>query len=172
MKNRSLHILISMLFITLVLISCEQTTSQKKASPDPCKEVTCLNGGICDAGLCNCPDGFSGTDCSIEDKCITQNPTCKSYEKCEDGICILDKMTEEYLHGKWKVGSESFEFKPEGSFTEGLRGGYYKAQPDLNKIDFMATKDGKPYNTWTIDGQFTSDKFSVNKGMFSLKRVE
>lgn len=36
--------------------SCEQ---------DSCKVLTCVNGGRCDNGLCECPDGFSGAECEI-----------------------------------------------------------------------------------------------------------
>lgn len=30
---------------------------------DPCANVTCLNGGTCANGSCNCPTGFTGSDC-------------------------------------------------------------------------------------------------------------
>src|SRR5438128_7153513 len=33
-------------------------------SSDPCKDVTCLNGGVCDNGSCNCAVGYEGSDCS------------------------------------------------------------------------------------------------------------
>jgi len=32
---------------------------------DPCKDVTCLNGGVCNSGTCTCATGYEGTDCSI-----------------------------------------------------------------------------------------------------------
>jgi hypothetical protein len=35
-------------------------TSCKK---DPCKDVTCENGGTCDDGKCNCPAGYEGEKC-------------------------------------------------------------------------------------------------------------
>ena len=28
-----------------------------------CKDIECLNGGVCQDGTCFCPDGFGGTDC-------------------------------------------------------------------------------------------------------------
>jgi len=31
---------------------------------DPCKDVTCLNGGTCVSGTCDCATGYEGTDCS------------------------------------------------------------------------------------------------------------
>lgn len=33
--------------------------------PDVCKEVSCLNGGTCEEGVCVCPPAFSGPDCSF-----------------------------------------------------------------------------------------------------------
>jgi hypothetical protein len=30
---------------------------------DPCKDVTCLNGGECVEGICACAAGYEGTDC-------------------------------------------------------------------------------------------------------------
>ena len=34
----------------------------------PCENVTCRNGGICANGVCNCPVGFTGSDCSLQQK--------------------------------------------------------------------------------------------------------
>jgi hypothetical protein len=36
------------------------------ACSDPCKDVTCLNGGVCDEGDCICATGYEGTDCGTE----------------------------------------------------------------------------------------------------------
>ena len=30
---------------------------------DECKDVTCSNGGTCTEGICECPSGYSGTNC-------------------------------------------------------------------------------------------------------------
>lgn len=62
---------------------------------DECKDVTCLNNGTCneDNGECDCLTGFSGTQCEIEDKCVTGNVQCVNGDcdpdtgtcNCEDG---------------------------------------------------------------------------------------
>lgn len=28
-----------------------------------CKDLTCLNNGVCVEGICDCPEGFAGSDC-------------------------------------------------------------------------------------------------------------
>ena len=38
----------------------------QSCTPDPCKDVTCLNGGTCATGTCTCPTGYEGTDCGTE----------------------------------------------------------------------------------------------------------
>jgi hypothetical protein len=50
---------ILMLSSILALASC---------TTDPCVDVTCLNGGICDDGTCMCVDWYEGTDCSTEER--------------------------------------------------------------------------------------------------------
>jgi hypothetical protein len=60
-------------------------------SCNPCKDVSCLNAGVCEDGLCNCAAGFSGDSCQIEDKCITNNVECLNEGVCEDGTCDCAK---------------------------------------------------------------------------------
>lgn len=31
---------------------------------DPCEDVVCQNDGVCVEGDCDCPDGFTGTECA------------------------------------------------------------------------------------------------------------
>ena len=45
-----------------MVIGCKQ---------EPCKNVICLNGGICIEGNCDCEDGWGGLDCS--DQLIPDN---------------------------------------------------------------------------------------------------
>jgi hypothetical protein len=44
--------------ILAIVFSC------KKNNPDPCVGITCLNGGTCANGLCVCPQGYTGANCS------------------------------------------------------------------------------------------------------------
>lgn len=52
---------------------------------NPCKDINCENGGTCVEGTCNCPGGFSGTNCEIEDLCY--DVTCMNGGTCVDGTC-------------------------------------------------------------------------------------
>ena len=33
---------------------------------DPCSNIICLNDGFCANGICNCKEGYTGSDCSQE----------------------------------------------------------------------------------------------------------
>jgi len=51
---------------------------------DPCADVVCNNGGICDEGRCDCPEGFSGPNCETDlcADCINGN--------CTTGDCVCE----------------------------------------------------------------------------------
>lgn len=51
--------LIWMSFFILILI----LLLNNGCDSDPCKKVNCLNGGFCNDGICECPEGFSGKNC-------------------------------------------------------------------------------------------------------------
>ena len=50
-------IILGLVFLGLV-ISCNNE------EPDPCENVSCLNGGSCVNGVCDCSEEFTGPDCS------------------------------------------------------------------------------------------------------------
>jgi hypothetical protein len=66
------------LFAVLTINSCTPETI------DPCEDVTCLNGGTCELGLCDCATGYEGTECGTEVRAKllgtwrTNNETCTS----------------------------------------------------------------------------------------------
>lgn len=57
------------------------------SSCNKCKDVSCENDGECVDGECDCPTGFSGDECEVEDKCVTNNVTCENDGECVDGEC-------------------------------------------------------------------------------------
>ena len=84
-KNLTMKITLKLLSLLsfFALISVLPTACEK----EPCESVFCQNGGICDDGICDCPVGFSGSICEIEDRCITQNVQCQNGGTCVDGTC-------------------------------------------------------------------------------------
>lgn len=56
-------------------------------SCNPCRDSNCLNNGTCVDGDCECPPGFIGDNCEIEDLCITDSVTCLNGGTCLDGKC-------------------------------------------------------------------------------------
>ena len=51
------------IIIFALLLATAAMTSCKK---DPCDKVACLNGGTCANGICNCPTGYTGSNCGTE----------------------------------------------------------------------------------------------------------
>ena len=52
-----LNLLLFGLCLIGILASCE------KDDDDPCDNVTCLNGGTCEDGNCDCLEGYTGNEC-------------------------------------------------------------------------------------------------------------
>jgi len=67
---------------TVIMTSCEKNA---------CDGVTCLNGGSCGYGLCNCPTGYEGADCGT--KVIKRFlGTYSGYTVCDNGAQTIDTV--------------------------------------------------------------------------------
>jgi len=65
-KTKSIFLsAIIMIAVTFAVIISSCTKSEDNPTPpyDPCASVTCLNGGTCSGGICNCASGYSGSRC-------------------------------------------------------------------------------------------------------------
>lgn len=83
-KLFSLNAMATMVLALGIMVAFDSCTE------DPCENVTCVNGSTVTVGdlcTCECDNGFSGSDCTIEDLCITQNTTCLNGGTCLDGDC-------------------------------------------------------------------------------------
>lgn len=71
---------IVLLLFAIPIFSC------KKDNLDPCDTVTCLNGGTCETGTCNCINGYSGPNCETPpDPCA--GIACLNGGVCANGVC-------------------------------------------------------------------------------------
>lgn len=52
--------------LSTALLFCMLFLACQKEGNDPCIDIVCLNGGFCANGLCNCAEGYTGSDCSQE----------------------------------------------------------------------------------------------------------
>ncbi|HKK87687.1 MAG TPA: hypothetical protein VJ917_02475, partial [Saprospiraceae bacterium] len=64
-KTKSILLLFAIIATGLTVFSCSDDSDEV----DPCENISCLNGGTCEDGTCDCPEGFSGTNCAEEDLC-------------------------------------------------------------------------------------------------------
>ncbi|MEZ4722303.1 MAG: calcium-binding EGF-like domain-containing protein [Flavobacteriales bacterium] len=76
-----------LLFLIAAIVSLSLTAC------DECKDISCMNGGTCEEGVCDCPNGYSGELCEDEDLCITNNVTCVNGQ-CNNGVCECDQWYE------------------------------------------------------------------------------
>lgn len=64
--------------IGLLLASCQD-------DEDSCEDLTCLNGGACVDGICDCPPGYLGINCQNFEPCDTI--VCLNEAPCVFGVC-------------------------------------------------------------------------------------
>lgn len=75
---RTIKLISALTFTSILLIF---NTCKK----DPCKEITCLNDGVCVDGKCDCTEGYYGSKCEDYNAC--HNVTCHNWGICVDGQC-------------------------------------------------------------------------------------
>ena len=95
---KPMHFLSSILLITVIsLCSCLK---------DPCEGTSCQNGGVCMDGSCNCPVGYTGSNCGQQVTPLKMKVTAISVTRFPglndglswdptDGPDIYFKMSEE-----------------------------------------------------------------------------
>ncbi|MEM8897765.1 MAG: hypothetical protein AAGC85_06655 [Bacteroidota bacterium] len=81
------HLLITGLTVSILLFvgGC---------SEESCTGIVCENGGVCEEGDCQCPEGFFGANCEVAlDPCLNQecgNGRCET-TSANEAVCICDE---------------------------------------------------------------------------------
>ncbi len=82
--------LLTMLLFVLGYFLITKNSNNTPIKEDACAKITCMNGGVCKDGKCDCPDGFEGDRCQTSkrvpvDPCANIN--CLNGGKCDNGTC-------------------------------------------------------------------------------------
>ncbi len=102
--------------ISLLLLVCSVLFLSQSCKED-CPGIACNTGSLnVETCTCTCPDGFSGTNCEIEDLCVTQSVDCKNGGTCTNGDCdcpsgyegsdCSELWRDKYLHEDYAVVAE------------------------------------------------------------------
>ena len=80
---KRINLLLLLLSTCIVAISTESCTIEES-----CPTINCNSGTVNESNCnCDCLTGFSGTNCEIEDACITQEIVCQNGGTCDQGVC-------------------------------------------------------------------------------------
>ncbi len=79
-------------FLILALMTVVYSGCKK----DECKDVTCLNGGQCNSGKCDCPSGYEGDKCETKTNekfagIYVGNETCSFWRTGSVAVSIAPK---------------------------------------------------------------------------------
>lgn len=152
MKNIKLLLILLGLCATILL--------NQSCTEDPCDDIVCQNGGTCDTGDCDCPDGFSGTTCEIQDLCF--GITCEYDGVCVEGTCECSELNSTFIVGSWKVVENGtiISFLENGDWTNdnGVMA-QWQITDDKNTIEIL-------FNSAVIE------TFTIVEGTFSCETFE
>jgi hypothetical protein len=150
--------------VCCTLFTVSVWTSCKK---DLCKDTTCLNGGVCDDGKCECPEGFEGDGCEIDKRGDFRGDWagkgCGKYNlghvderltiKTADSVGFVKLVYNGYSPVFGKVADNSLSIESQPLLPSGSSGGF-----GIRYIQGSMTRDRN-----TITFQYDYEEYSYGK---------
>jgi hypothetical protein len=159
------HISLSII-ITLSVFGAVLYTSCSKSG---CKGVTCLNGGVCSGGICQCPNtvpGIGGNNCEIVYRDLYKNSYTgfASYIDSNNNIIRFDSLnTLTFNHG-----NDSNYNKMQMTWT---RTGGSSANSTITLSNFTSTGSNFTVSAFTIDSFNCTGTGSISANTVSLNLI-
>ncbi len=147
--------LFALTFSLIAVISCKKTPVV-----DPCAAITCLNGGTCNDGSCQCPQGFIGESCSaqktpsailIKSITVTKFPSRRADGTFWD---VLSGAPD--IYPNLKIGSSILYSPYNAAKTDVVAGQAYKFTP---QAPIRLTDMGSTYTISVYDADTITDEW-------------
>jgi len=85
MKILKFSFLLMGLIALTTVVSCDW--EDEEPTDTSCDSVICYNGGVCQNGTCNCPPGYSGDECEVDNNGDCAGVACYNGGTCVNGTC-------------------------------------------------------------------------------------
>lgn len=137
-----------------LIISCS-----KEEAVNPCENIICLNGGFCANGLCNCPDGYEGSDCSIQStpsRMILKKVIVTKFPPTEDNGAGWDILDGPDIIFSLLIGQNEV-YRSSVFFEDAIQGQNYT----FDNLNIVITEPTSNYtlNLFDYDDGLTADDF-------------
>ena len=155
---------LSVLIIAFLFFNCSSDSGDTPSGYTPCVPITCLNGGTSapDCG-CNCPIGFTGSDCSTQIApikiLITQIKVKNFPNKKTDGYTTWD----DYVFSSYN-SPDIFPFLTLGSIDLYQGIAYQDVISNGNGTDNYIWTPSTPIQIVAINSQFTINLYDDDFG--------
>ncbi len=126
-----------------------QTANVATEQTDPCESITCLNGGVCNNGQCECPPGYTGDRCQTKVNTTAEQPKPFRVTQVQlsatpdqyQGACPRKITFSGLITAQGGGGKVRYRFIR----SDGAKGQW-------ETLNFASAGSRKVINTWTLGG--------------------
>lgn len=144
--------ILALLIFALTLFTCNK-------EDDPCSGITCENGGVCINGACDCPERYTGPDCSDQVtpvRIIIKNITVENFPPTEPNGAGWDLLDGADIYIQVYKGNAEIYTSP--TFYEDANPNLRYTFVPSNFLSFDAPKDRYSILLYDYD-DFDADDF-------------